>query len=117
MSNKKQQSESDPEARIKEIRSRLQQIQHVCSGTLLKRTKTCGKPECPCKREPDKRHGPYYEWTRFHRGKFARRSLDRAQALLLSEAIEGRRKVLKLLRKWEQETLRVIESLNEQKPE
>jgi hypothetical protein len=113
MFKKKTQSDQDPRDRIEEIRSRLQQIRHVCSGTLLKRTKTCGKSECPCKRDPDKRHGPYYEWSRLHRGKFARRSLDRDQAVLLSEAIDGRREVLRLLRKWEQETLRVIEALKE----
>ena len=37
-------------------------MDYLCSGTLLRRMKMCGKPGCRCSEDPDARHGPYYEW-------------------------------------------------------
>jgi hypothetical protein len=30
----------------------------ICSGTLLERTRTCGKPNCRCATDLQARHGP-----------------------------------------------------------
>jgi len=55
--------------RIERIRQVLGGIDHLCSGTLLKRTKVCGKPGCRCATDPSARHGPYYEWGHMRAGK------------------------------------------------
>jgi hypothetical protein len=107
---------ADPCRRIAEIKAGIQAIDHVCAGTLLKRTKKCGSPACQCAIDRARRHGPYYEWSRLLRGRFARRSLPPGQAERIKKAIANRRRVLMLLRDWERETLRIVEAENSSVP-
>ena len=96
--------------RISRIRSDLAAIDYLCSGTLLERLKSCGKPECRCAHDPAARHGPYYEWGHMQRGKLVHRQLSAEQAALLRPAIANYRKVKKLLRAWEAQTERLIDA-------
>lgn len=95
--------------RIERIRSALNRLDYLCSGTLLQRTKTCGNPGCRCA-DPTQRHGPYYEWTHRKAGKLAHRTLSPPQAQAMRTAIANFRKVQKLLRHWETETERLIDA-------
>lgn len=115
---KKSQDQIRQEARrrISEIREALAALELACSGTLLKRTKLCGKPNCRCAQDPNERHGPYYEWSRRSKGRLVHRVVTPAQATVLREAIANHRKILKLLKQWERETARVIEAIGEPKP-
>jgi hypothetical protein len=97
-------------ARIAQIRDRIRTIERLCSGTLLRRTKVCGKPECRCAQNPTARHGPYYEWGRMQGGRLVHRMLSPAQAALLREAIANYRTVRRLLRAWENETVKLIDA-------
>jgi uncharacterized protein DUF6788 len=49
--------------RFLELRTELQRLELFCKGTVLARRMKCGQPSCPCHTDPDKRHGPYWEWT------------------------------------------------------
>lgn len=99
--------------RIARIRERIQAIERLCSGTLLRRTKVCGKLECRCAHDPAARHGPYYEWGRMQGGRLVHRMVPPAQATLLREAIANYRAVRRLLRAWENETVKLIEAETE----
>src|SRR5215831_11192839 len=55
--------------RISRIRAAFNAMEYLCSGTLLRRTKVCGKPSCRCAHDPSARHGPYYEWGHLKGGK------------------------------------------------
>lgn len=101
--------------RIAEIRDALAALEFVCSGTLLERTKLCGKPNCRCAQDPSERHGPYYEWSRRSKGRLVHRVVTPAQAKVLREAITNHRRILKLLEQWERQTARVIDALDEPK--
>ena len=96
--------------RIARIRESVATIDYLCSGTLAKRMKLCGKPGCRCAQDPAARHGPYYEWGHMHGGKLVHRTVTQQQAVVLRLAIRNYRKVRKLLRAWEVETERLIES-------
>lgn len=95
-------------ARIAKIHEQLAAIDSLCSGTLLKRMKTCGSPACRCATDPQARHGPYYEWGHMQAGKLRHRLVTPAQAQALGIAIANYRKAKKLLRAWEAETERLI---------
>jgi hypothetical protein len=95
--------------KIDRIRQALSEIDTMCSGTLLKRMKVCGKPSCRCKRDPLARHGPYYEWGHMKGGVLVHRSVTPEQAELLQLAIDNYRKAKKLMRAWEEETERLID--------
>jgi hypothetical protein len=96
-------------ARIAEIQRRIRQFDLLCSGTLVKRTKICGKPNCRCAQDPAARHGPYYEWGYMKEGRQVHRMIPPEQATLLRRAIGNYRKVRGLLRRWEAESVRLMQ--------
>jgi hypothetical protein len=94
--------------KIGRIRAALTEIEYLCSGTLHKRTKVCGRPTCRCAKDAPARHGPYYEWGHLVGGKLVHRVLTPEQAKLLQQAIDNQRRAKKLLRAWEEQTERLI---------
>jgi len=77
--------------------------------------KTCGKKTCRCATDPQKRHGPYHEWSRRKDGKLQHKIVTPEQYELLKRAISNYREILRLLSLWEEET--AAEILNPQKPD
>lgn len=102
--------------RIAGIRDALNAMDYLCSGTLLERMKVCGKPGCRCAKDPDARHGPYYEWGHMKGGKLVHRTVSPKQATILRLAIANYRKAKKLMQAWEEETERLIDSEAPRKP-
>jgi hypothetical protein len=94
---------------IAEIHRALAEVEYLCSGSLSKRTKLCGNPQCQCRTDRTARHGPYYEWGFIEDGKTRHRMLSPKRAELMRLAIGNYRKVKKLLKDWEAETVRLIE--------
>jgi uncharacterized protein DUF6788 len=97
-------------ARIARVRAAIAAVELLCSGTLLRRTKLCGKAVCRCARDPAARHGPYWEWGHMKGGKLVHRMISPRQAALLRPAIANYRRVMRLLRAWEGETEHVIDA-------
>ena len=97
------------EEKIAAIKRSLSSMEHLSSGTLLKRMKVCGNPRCRCASDPAARHGPYYEWSYLKSGKLRHRTLTSEQADIMRLAIANNRKAKKLLRAWEAQTLHLIE--------
>lgn len=94
---------------IARIQAKLTDMEYLASGTLLKRMKRCGKPQCACARDPAARHGPYYEWNYMKDGKLHHTSLSAEQAKRMRRALANYRKARRLLRLWERQTQRLIE--------
>lgn len=51
------------------IARRLADAGFALPGSLVERTMRCGKPNCGCKADPPRLHGPYHQWTRKIDGK------------------------------------------------
>jgi hypothetical protein len=96
--------------RIAHIRATLNAMDHLCSGTLLRRMKVCGKPSCRCAEDPGARHGPYYEWGHMKGGKLVHRMVSAEQAKILRLAIANYRNAKKLMKAWEAATERLIDA-------
>ena len=90
--------------RTKELRRTINNMDYLASGTLHRRTKACGRPNCRCAQDPSARHGPYYEWSRLEGRRLIHSVLSQEQASWIKHAIANYRKVQKLLRLWERET-------------
>lgn len=101
------------QTRIEALKQRLTGFDLVCSGTLHKRTKVCGKPGCRCAHDKEARHGPYYEWSRRKGGRLVHRVVSPRQAARLKAAIANYRAIRRLLRSWEEESTRILEAENE----
>jgi hypothetical protein len=96
--------------RIARIRAAINEMEYLSSGTLLRRTKVCGKPGCRCADNPDARHGPYYEWGHMKGGKLVHRMVTPEQAEILRRAIANYRNARKLMKDWEEITERLIDA-------
>jgi len=90
--------------RTRQIRSAIDAMDLVASGTLLSRTKACGRPTCRCASDPSARHGPYYEWNRLQEGHMVHSVISDEQAELVTRAIANYREIKRLLVLWEAET-------------
>jgi hypothetical protein len=93
---------------VAEIRDAIAQIDFACPGTLSKRWKQCGRPNCSCADDPTKRHGPYYEWSRQVDGRLRHSLLTEEQALYVARAIDNHSRILALLARWGVETARAL---------
>jgi len=98
-------SKQDP---IRALKDEIAGLGLICSGTLLERTKTCGKPNCRCATDPQARHGPYYEWTWREGGKLRHKIVPAEKVDQLRQAIQNHRTVQDLLGRWERESAAVI---------
>lgn len=52
----------------------------VLPGTITERLTRCGRPNCACKADPPRRHGPYWHWTRKIKNKTVGSYLNKSQA-------------------------------------
>lgn len=90
------------------LKQGLTRVDLICSGTLLERTKLCGKAGCRCTQDPHQRHGPYFEWNRLENGKLRHRVVSPAEARTIRRAQHNYQRVLRLLAQWEDESLMTI---------
>jgi hypothetical protein len=115
MSTNRQQRLSAAHQRIAALKAGLIDFDYVCSGTLLRRMLACGNPTCRCKRDPAKRHGPYYYWGRRKGGRLVQMLLAPAEAQIIRYAIKQYRRIQGALRKLEAQTVHVIKIRRESK--
>jgi hypothetical protein len=101
-------SRKKPSSRIAEIQRQIARVDLICSGTLLKRTKVCGKPNCRCAKDPDAQHGPYYEWKRREQNRLRHRIVSADEARSIRKAQDDYQRILELLAEWEDLSLGVI---------
>lgn len=95
-------------ARIAEIRARILEFEAICSGTLTRRMTTCGNPNCRCAR--GERHGPYVRWGHVVKGRLVQRWLSPEEAPRFAAANKSYRELKRLLRAWERESLKLLET-------
>jgi type II secretory pathway component PulJ len=87
--------------RFRELKRDLEQLEHFCKGTVLKRMMKCGKAHCACASDPTKRHGPYFELTYKANGKTVNVKLSPEAAPLYKAASQQYRKLKTLLNRLE----------------
>ena len=96
--------------RITTIQRRVAGFDYVCTGNLRLRYTICGTANCRCKARPSEPHGPYHYWSRLLAGKVVQRVLLPEQANIVARGIENYRQIRALLLKWEEETVRTVET-------
>lgn len=94
--------------RIAALKRELARLDLICSGTLLERTKLCGKPSCRCALHPAQRHGPYYEWNRLENGVLRHRVVSPDEAQGIRRAQRNYQRVRRLLAQWQDESLQTL---------
>jgi len=105
---KSQTGSADARKHIQGIQNQIARFDVVCSGSIHTRTKVCGKPGCRCAARPEDRHGPYYEWSRLEEGKLVHSIVSAPEAKQLERAIGNYQRIRQLLKKWQEESIKVI---------
>ena len=96
MPSRKTPSAARPQAyeqRFRHALRELQQLDYFLKGTVLKRMMKCARPQCACRSDPAKRHGPYFEWTYKVKGKTVNVKLSPQAAPLYQAAARQHRKL------------------------
>jgi len=84
-------------ADLKATQAQIAELSYVMQGSVVKRTKRCGQPECRCQHAPEYEHGPYYQWTRKIRAKTVTEVLTPTDARLYRQWITNGRRLRRLV--------------------
>jgi len=99
--------------RFRELKADLARIEYFSKGTLLARRMKCGKPNCLCQSDPNKRHGPYFEWTYKENGQTVNVRLTAESAPLFKEAARQYRRLKSILARLEKLSRQAVARLAE----
>jgi hypothetical protein len=79
------------------IRARILKIGFICKGSISERRIACGTPTCACHKDPQKRHGPYYQLSWKEKGKTLSHFLPPECVALYQEWIQNRQTIMDLI--------------------
>jgi hypothetical protein len=100
---------SAAEARkLERIATELGSTGLVLPGSVLTRSKACGKANCACMADPPRLHGPYHQWSRRDGDKMVHVNLSDEQLSDYRGFFDGDRRLRALVRELEELSLRVI---------
>ncbi len=98
------------EDELERIRAELARIGLAMPGSLVTRLAPCGKPNCACKADPPRLHGPYISWSRKVNAKTVTRLLTPEQAAEYQGYLDNDRRLRGLLHELETLTLEIVEA-------
>lgn len=101
MSRPREEISAEIARRIRAVQKEICTLGYISKGIVVRTYVVCGKATCHCARKGDRRHGPYYVWSRIEKGQLVRTSLSPQRARRLATAIRQHRNLNRLLRKWE----------------
>lgn len=87
--------------RLQELLAELQGLGFCLPGSITERTLPCGNPNCACKTDPQKRHGPYTYWTRTVGGRTIAQLLSPEQRDRYRPWIDNHRRLKELVKQIE----------------
>jgi hypothetical protein len=87
-------SEVDDQRR--RIVAELGRLGFTLPGSIVTRTVTCGKPACRCATDPERRHGPYIQWSRTVKGRTVNKVLTPEQLERYQPWIDNGRRLREL---------------------
>jgi len=88
----------DLQTQYRTLAAQLAQIGFIWGGSVQTQWLTCGTPGCACHRDPHARHGPYIYWTSKVAGRTVSRLLRSPEVELLTEWVQNRRKLDRIVR-------------------
>lgn len=83
--------------RWRALADQIGELGFVAAGSLLHRRTVCGTAGCACHTDPDRRHGPYWQYTHKTGGKTVTRYLTNAEATVYRQLIDNGRQLRALV--------------------
>jgi len=72
--------------------AKIAEVGFTCEGSLIERYTTCNNPNCRCK-DPQQRHGPYWQISWKEAGKTVSKLISAEDAALYQQWIDNRRRL------------------------
>ena len=72
-------------------------------GSLREQYVKCGKPDCACAQDRDKRHGPYWVLYWRERGRLRERHVTQEELPIIRAAVERRKQIVQRIQQWKRE--------------
>jgi len=85
-------------ARFEEQAHELARMGFMLKGSLLRRFKECSSPGCACHTNPDRLHGPYWQWSTKVKGKTVSRTLQEDQVSRYEQWMENGKRFDEIVR-------------------
>lgn len=74
-------------------------------GSLSTARIECGKPNCACRQDAEKRHGLYYRWTGMLAGKRTTKAISPAEAQVCEQMIQNYRQAQQIIAQLVQQSI------------
>ena len=88
------------ESRIEALKEELTALGDLRPGSLSKQYNVCGKPECRCKANPPRKHGPYYQLSFTWKGKSHSQFVRLENVAGVKQQLRNYRRLRRLLDRW-----------------
>jgi hypothetical protein len=88
---------AEAEHRYRELAHALADVGPVQGGSLVRRYTRCTNPNCRCRADPPRLHGPYWQWSAKVDGKTVSRRLSEREATLYAEWIANDRRLRQMI--------------------
>jgi hypothetical protein len=109
---------ANAERRYRELSHAVADVGLVQAGSLVRRYTRCANPNCRCRADPPRPHGPYWQWSTKVDGKTVSRRLSEHEAALYAQWTANDRRLRQLISQMRQaasEATQLI--LQQEKPE
>lgn len=97
----------------KALAEALAEIDGLLPGSVVARQVRCGKPNCACKADPPRLHGPYTQWTRTVGGKTVTKILTKEQLARYQPWFDNSRRLKDLVAKLEVVSLQAVKTADQ----
>jgi len=96
---------------FEKYREELNDIGFILTGSIVTNYTKCYSAGCRCMKDPEYRHGPYYNWTRKIRGKTVTVRLTKEEADTLKEWADNKKQFYEIVKKMEKITLDAVKEI------
>lgn len=91
---------SSLETQIQRIKQELATLGDIRPGSLSQQFNVCGKPDCRCKADPPKRHGPYNQLSYTWQGRSHTQFVRQDDLPIVEQQLQNYARLRELLNEW-----------------
>ncbi len=88
------------EGQIERIKREIVSLGDLRPGSLSEQFNVCGNPNCRCKEDPAKRHGPYYQISFTRKGRSRTKFVKRPHLPDVKKQLKNYSRLRELIDKW-----------------
>ena len=88
------------ERQIEKIKHKLLRLGDLRPGSLSEQYNVCGNPNCRCKGDPPRKHGPYYQLSLTRKGRSRTKFVKRPQVSDVKRQLKNYARLRTLVDQW-----------------